>query len=103
VVLSRLDERSLAEIAAQTGGRYFRATTSEGELDQIYDDVSRMEKKQLESGRYQNFEDRFQIPLSLALICLALHSWMGERRRPGQGWWARLKFRIRPHGKNVLP
>jgi Ca-activated chloride channel family protein len=89
VVISRLDERSLAEIASETGGRYFRATTSESELDQIYDEISRMEKKQLESKLYQNFEDQFQYPLALAVLCLVAEAFIGERRRPGQGWLAR--------------
>ena len=40
IVVSSLDERSLAEIAAQTGGRYFRATTSENEIDELYRDIS---------------------------------------------------------------
>jgi Ca-activated chloride channel homolog len=89
VVVSRLDERSLAEVATETGGRYFRATTSESELDQVYDEISRMEKKQLESRLYQNFEDQFQYPLALAIACLAAAAWMNERRRPWPGWLKR--------------
>jgi Ca-activated chloride channel family protein len=81
VVLSRLDERSLAEIAAQTGGRYFRATTLESELDEIVGEISRMEKKQLESRLYQNLEDQFQLPLAFAVACLALSLWLTERRK----------------------
>lgn len=82
VVISRLDERSLAEIATRTGGRYFRATTGEGELDEIYSAISGMEKKELESRLVQNFEDRFQYPLTMAVICLVLESWISERLRP---------------------
>jgi len=89
IVVSRLDERSLAEVASATGGRYFRATTSEGELDEIYDDISRMEKKQLESRLYQNFEDQFQYPLAPAAACLLGAAWITERRRPGVRWWNR--------------
>jgi Ca-activated chloride channel family protein len=95
VVVSKLDERALTEIASETGGRYFRATTSEGELDQIEDDVSHMEKKQLETRLYQNFEDRFQVPLALAVFCLAATAWITERRRPGGALLARLYSRTR--------
>jgi len=101
VVVSRLDERSLAEIASETGGRYFRATTLESELDQIYDDVARMEKKQLESRLYRNFEDQFQYPLALAILCLITEAWISERRRPGQGWLARIYSRTRPARSDV--
>jgi Ca-activated chloride channel family protein len=101
VVVSRLDERALAQIAAETGGRYFRATTSEGELDRIYDDISHMEKKQLESRLYRNFEDQFQYPLALAILFLVAEAWMSERRRPGLGWLARFYSRTRPANSDV--
>ncbi len=96
IVVSRLDERALAEIATQTGGRYFRASTSENELDQIYDDMTHMEKKLLETRLYQNYEDRFQYPLALAVGCLAIEAWIAERRRPGGSWLGRLYSRTRP-------
>jgi Ca-activated chloride channel family protein len=95
IVVSRLDERALTEIAAETGGRYFRASTLENELDEMYEEISRMEKKQLESRLYRNFEDRFQYPLGLALLCLVMDACLGERRRPGHGWLARIYSRTR--------
>jgi len=90
IVVSRLDERSLAEIATETGGKYFRASTSENELDEIYDDVSGMDKKLLESRLVQNYEDQFQFPLALAILCLVAEAWMSERRRIRQSWFGRL-------------
>jgi Ca-activated chloride channel family protein len=86
VVISSLDERSLARIATETGGRYFRATTSEGELDEIYGEISSLEKKEFESKLVQNFEDRFQYPLAAAMICLLATIWICERRRPARPW-----------------
>ena len=86
VVISSLDERSLARIATETGGRYFRATTSEGELDEIYGEISSLEKKEFESKLVQNFEDRFQYPLAAAMICLLATIWISERRRPARPW-----------------
>ncbi len=93
VVISRLDERSLAEIASRTGGRYFRATTGEGELDDIYSEISQMEKKELESKLFQNFEDRFQYPLTLAVLCLVFEAFITERRRSGVPWFSLLNRR----------
>ena len=90
IVVSSLDERSLAEIAAQTGGRYFRATISENEIDELYKDISRLEKKEMESKLFQNFEDQFQYPLGLAIFFLMLESLTGERRKAGTKWINRL-------------
>jgi Ca-activated chloride channel family protein len=95
VVISRLDEKALAQIAASTGGRYFRATTAEGELDEIYGEISQMEKKELESKLYQNFEDRFQYPLAMAILLLVIEAGMSERRKPGKTWrdWIESRWR----------
>jgi len=90
VVVSSLDERSLAEVADQTGGRYFRATTSGNEIDALYADISSLEKKELKSNLFQNFEDRFQYPLAVAIFFLAAESWISERRKPGKTWLKRL-------------
>jgi Ca-activated chloride channel family protein len=91
VVVSSLDEKSLARIAVNSGGQYFRATTSEKEIESLYDDISGLEKKDLESRLAQNFEDRFQYPLFLAILLLAAGSWISEKRRIGKPWFE--KFR----------
>ncbi len=91
IVVSSLDERSLAEIATETGGRYYRATTSESEIETLYDDISGLEKKELESKLMQNFEEQFQYPLALAIIFLVAESWINEKRRPGVTWLAKLR------------
>jgi len=84
VVVSRLDERTLARIASECEGRYFRATTSENELETLYGEISRLDKKELDSRLVQNFEDRFQYPLGTALLFLITELWLRERRKPGR-------------------
>jgi Ca-activated chloride channel homolog len=96
VVVSSLDERSLSEIAARTGGRYFRSTTTENEITELYNDISGLEKKELESKRMQNHEDQFQYPLALAIIFLIAESCIGERRKPGATWISKLHQMRRP-------
>ena len=91
VVVSSLDERMLAGISSRTGGRYFRATTSENEMQALYDDISGLAKKDLESRLLQNYEDRFQYPLALAILFLIVESWISEKRRPGAKWFARIR------------
>ena len=89
VVVSRLDERSLAKIAIETGGRYFRTSTSENEIETLCNDIAGLEKKELESKLVQNFEDRFQYPLAIAILFLVGQSWMSEKRKPGMSWFKR--------------
>lgn len=73
IVLSRLDENMLKKIAVITGGTYVRSVAGDMDLDAIYTDEihSKMAAETLVSGRKQVWEDRFQWPLALALLCLA--------------------------------
>ena len=74
IVLSRLDENTLKKMAVATGGTYVRSVAGDMDLDAIYTDEIRrtMEAKTVSSGRKQIWEDRFQWPLALALLCLAI-------------------------------
>jgi Ca-activated chloride channel family protein len=81
VVLSKLDEVALQKIALSTGGKYYRATYGEMELDKIYDEVAGMEKRELASRLMTQYEDRFQYPLFLAVLCFALEAFLTDRRR----------------------
>jgi Ca-activated chloride channel family protein len=72
IVLSRLDETTLKQMAVITGGTYVRSVAGDMDLDAIYTEEIRrkMDAQTLTSGRKQVWEDRFQWPLALALICL---------------------------------
>ncbi|BBO76873.1 hypothetical protein DSCW_42900 [Desulfosarcina widdelii] len=72
IVLSRLDETTLKKIAVVTGGTYVRSVAGDMDLDAIYTDEIRrtMDAQTLTSSRKQVWEDRFQWPLALALVCL---------------------------------
>lgn len=81
IVMSKLDEATLMDVADATGGRYFRATDSERELAAISDEISGLQQGELESRMMAYYEERFQIPLAAALLMLLLDSFMPERRR----------------------
>ncbi|WP_319406433.1 VWA domain-containing protein [uncultured Desulfosarcina sp.] len=72
IVLSRLDEKTLKKMAVITGGTYVRSVAGDMDLDTIYTDEIRrtMDAETVTSGRKQVWEDRFQWPLALALVCL---------------------------------
>ncbi len=72
IILSRLDENTLKKMAVVTGGTYVRSVAGDMDLDAIYTDEIRkkMELETLSSGRKQVWENRFQWPLALALLCL---------------------------------
>jgi Ca-activated chloride channel family protein len=89
VVTTKLDELTLEKIALATNGKYYRATTGEVELERIYEEISKMEKKELASLKFSQYEDRFQYVLGLAIVFLVAESLIGERRRQREVWRGR--------------
>ena len=81
VVMTRLDEEMLRKISVITGGKYYHATAGEFELDKIYDDISRMEKKELSDRLFTQYEDRFQYFLGITFILLCMEFIIGDRKR----------------------
>ena len=80
-VTSRLGEGPLEAIALATGGKYFRSSPEGVELQRVYEEISRMDQRTL-SGRTLNaYEERYQIPLGVAIVLLGLEAALGERRR----------------------
>lgn len=89
VVTSKLDEITLEKIALQTGGKYYRATGSESELKKIYEEISKMEKKELASLKFSQYEDRFQYLLIFSIILLIVEVLVSERRKVKEEWRGR--------------
>ena len=80
VVVSKLDETTLQKIALATGGKYYHATSGEMELDRIYDEISKMEKKELEGKMMTQYEDRYQFFLFISILLLVVEFLLTERR-----------------------
>lgn len=80
VIVSKLDEVTLQKIALTTGGKYYHATSGEMELDKIYDEISKMEKKELEGKLLTQYEDRYQYFLLLSVILLTVEFLLSDRR-----------------------
>jgi Ca-activated chloride channel family protein len=81
VIVTRLDEVTLQKIALTTGGKYYRASAGEMELDKVYDDISKMEKKELEGKLLMQYEDRFQYPLFVAILLIIGEFFISEKRK----------------------
>jgi Ca-activated chloride channel family protein len=82
VVKTRLDEVLLNKIALETGGAYTPAYGIQWGLANIYTNIiGNMEEKQLGGRKIKLYENRFQIPLFIAIILITLESLIGERTR----------------------
>lgn len=81
VIVTKLDEATLQKVALETGGKYYHATAGEMELDRIFEEIGRMEKKELEGSLVTRYDDRFQWPLLLALVLLVGEFFVAERKK----------------------
>jgi Ca-activated chloride channel homolog len=77
LVTTRLHEETLESLARQTGGKYFRATSAAADPEPILRHIDRMEKRTLESQTLSTREERFQWPLGLSALALALYLTVG--------------------------
>jgi len=66
----QIDEELLKEIAETTGGKYFRAT-SNSKLEQIYEEINKLEKTEIEEIKYKSYDELFR-PLVLLAFGLLL-------------------------------
>ena len=68
-----IDEELLKEIAQTTGGQYFRATSTT-RLEEIYDEINKLEKTEIEEFKYYRYEEKFR-PWVLLAGGLLLLEW----------------------------
>jgi len=66
-----IDEELLKNIAAVTGGKYFRATNNK-KLEAIYDEINKLEKTEIEEFKYYKYEEKFRFWVFLAGALLIL-------------------------------
>ncbi|MFQ6041076.1 MAG: VWA domain-containing protein [Candidatus Poribacteria bacterium] len=80
-VLTRLNDALLRKISASGGGRYYLASTQNSELDDLYQDMSSLERRELEKLKFTRYEERFQYFLFVALLLLIVELILSERKR----------------------
>ena len=80
LVTTRLDERPLRTLAIETGGKYYRATAAEGEVEEIAKALQAMDASGSGTVLKTRWVERFQIPLAIALLALVLETLISDRR-----------------------
>ena len=71
-----IDEELLKEIANETGGIYFRATDNK-KLEEIYEEINKLEKTEIEEFKYYNYAEKYRILVLIALSLIILE-WIGK-------------------------
>lgn len=66
-----IDEQLMKNIAKTTEGRYFRATDNK-KLEEIYNEINKMETTEIEEFRYTQIDEKFRILVIVAVFLLLL-------------------------------
>jgi len=65
-----IDEKLLTQISEMTGGKYFRATDND-RLKEIYSDIDKLEKTEIEEFKYYSVDEKYRYFLLPAIILIA--------------------------------
>ncbi len=84
-VISKLDQKTLQDIATAGGGVFIRANNTQTGLNKLFERINKMEKKEMEEKIYTEFEHRFQYLLGIALLFILLDIFILERK----GKWSK--------------
>ena len=80
IVVTRLDETVLQDIAKAGNGVYVRAGNSEFGLNPIIENIKRMEDERYSSIVFEEFDEQFMYFMGIALIFFVLEMLIGDRR-----------------------
>ncbi len=86
-VVTKLNEQMLAEIANSTDGVFIRATNGESGMRYIFDEIERLEKVEIGTKVYTDYEDRFQYLLLPAILLLLIELIIPNTKSL---WWEKL-------------
>lgn len=64
-----IDEELLTQISEMSGGKYFRATDN-SKLKEIYNEIDKLEKTEIEEFKYYSVDEKFRVFLIPAIILI---------------------------------
>jgi len=88
-VISKLDETMLRRISNAGDGVYIRSTDTRVGLDKLFDEINKMEKQEMESKVYSDYDERFQYVFGIGLFLLLLEFIILERKNR---WLSKIKL-----------
>lgn len=80
IVVTRLDEKVLQDVAQAGNGVYVRAGNTEFGLNPIIDDIKRMEDEKYSSIVFEEYDEQFMYFLAIALLFFVIEMLVGDRR-----------------------
>ena len=80
VVITKLNEKTLKDIASEGNGEYIDGTVTEEAVEFITNRLSSMNKTEFEAKKFSEYQDQFQWFLGLGIFLLLLDVFLLERK-----------------------
>lgn len=80
IVVTKLDETTLADVAKAGGGVYLRAGNNEFGLDALVDKIRDMDKQNFKSVVFEDFNEQYMYFFAIALFFFVIELLIGEKR-----------------------
>jgi Ca-activated chloride channel homolog len=93
-VITKLDENILKEIAMAANGRFVKANNSSTGLDEIYYEIKKLKKQDLQGKMFTEYNDQFQLFAGVALFLLLVDFIIMDRKNRRLSNLRIFKFRI---------
>ena len=84
IVVTRLDEKTLREIASAGNGEYVRAAAGEFGLNPIIDNIRSIEASKFKSVVFEDFDEQYMYFFGIALLFFIVEMLVGSRRNRRQ-------------------
>ena len=85
VVTSALEEGTLREIATLSGGKYYNLRSDADVFEKLYNEILKMEQKEIRSHEYSDYQERYQLFLVIGIILLIINLTIAEKRKERAG------------------
>lgn len=82
MVVTKLNEQLLNDIASTTGGVYIRSTNANFGLDEVIAQLDKMESTELTRRNFEEYDEEYMWFLGVALLLLVVDSILLGRRNP---------------------
>ncbi|MBN1415372.1 MAG: VWA domain-containing protein [Bacteroidales bacterium] len=89
IVTTRLNEQMLNEIAHAGNGKYFRATSGNIGLNDLHTVLNRLDKTEMESKTYSEYEEQFPAIIWIVLTLLIFELLLLERKNK---WFTKISI-----------
>lgn len=100
IVITRLNEQMCQRIAKAANGSYIHIDNSNSAQDELVDDLNRLQRTNLQSDAYEEYNDLFPWMIMVALILLVVEVIVQPRRTHYFDSWH--LFSVRPRGGKTV-